>query len=133
LLQILQAESDLQEIVKLVGMDALSADDRITLETARSIREDFLQQNAFDESDAFTDTEKMFALMGLIFSFDKKMRRAVANGIDPDTAAALPVREAIGRAKSIPFAEFSAKCAEIEAQMDREFAAAATTREGGAV
>ena len=123
LLQILQSESELQEIVKLVGMDALSAEDRITLETARSIREDFLQQNAFDEGDSFTGAEKMFGLMGLIFTFDKKMREAVAKGANIDTLAALPVREAIGRAKSIPYAEFSIKCAEILTQIDREIAA----------
>ncbi|MBE6702109.1 MAG: V-type ATP synthase subunit A [Ruminococcaceae bacterium] len=123
LLSILQAESELQEIVKLVGMDALSADDRITLETARSIREDFLQQNAFDSDDAFTDAEKMYALIGLIFTFDQKMREAIARGADMEALTALPVREAIGRAKSIPFGEFAAKCAEMEAQIDREIAA----------
>ncbi|MBQ8357819.1 MAG: V-type ATP synthase subunit A [Clostridia bacterium] len=125
LLRILQAESELQEIVKLVGMDALSDDDRITLETARSIREDFLQQNAFDEGDSYTQAGKMYALMELIFAFDRKMRKAVAAGADIDRLAALPVREEIGRAKSVPFADFRAKYAEIEAQIDAEITNAA--------
>ena len=122
MLALLQSESELQEIVKLVGMDALSAQDRITLETARSIREDFLQQNAFEADDSFTQTEKMYGLIGLIFAFDRKMREAVAAGADIDALADLPVREAIGRAKSVPFADFRTKYAEIEAQMTREIA-----------
>ena len=123
LLRILQTESELQEIVKLVGMDALSADDRITLETARSIREDFLQQNAFMTDDAYTQAGKMYGLMSLILSFDQKMRGAVAKGAEINALADLPVREAIGRAKSIPFAEFRDKCAEIEAEADQQITA----------
>ena len=122
LLALLQQESELQEIVKLVGTDALSADDRITLETARSIREDFLQQNAFMEGDAYTEADKMYALMNLILDLDKKMRTAASNGADIDALSELPVREAIGRAKAIPYAEFRAKYAQIEAQIDQEIA-----------
>ena len=122
-LRLLQTESELQEIVKLVGMDALSDEDSITLETARSVREDFLQQNAFDEGDSFTQAQKMLALMDLILTFDKKMRAAAARGVAVQDMAALPVREAIGRAKSIPFADFSEKCGEIIKQMEREIAA----------
>ena len=122
LLALLQQESELQEIVKLVGTDALCADDRITLETARSIREDFLQQNAFMEGDAYTEADKMYALMNLILDLDKKMRMAASNGADIDALSELPVREAIGRAKAIPYAEFRAKYAQIEAQIDQEIA-----------
>jgi V/A-type H+-transporting ATPase subunit A len=122
-LRLLQTESELQEIVKLVGMDALSDEDSITLETARSVREDFLQQNAFDEGDSFTQAQKMLALMDLILTFDKKMRAAAARGVAVQDMAALPVREAIGRAKSIPFTDFSEKCGEIIKQMEREIAA----------
>ena len=122
LLALLQQESELQEIVKLVGTDALSADDRITLETARSIREDFLQQNAFMEGDAYTEADKMYALMDLILDFDGKMRAAASEGADIDTLSELPVREAIGRAKAVPYAEFRAKYAQIEAQIDQEIA-----------
>ena len=123
LLRLLQTESELQEIVKLVGMDALSDDDNITLETARSIREDFLQQNAFDEDDSFTQAQKMLSLMELILTFDKKMRAAAARGVAVQDMAVLPVREAIGRAKAIPFADFSEKCGEIIKQMEREITA----------
>ena len=123
LLSILQAENELQEIVKLVGMDALSADDRITLETARSIREDFLQQNAFDEGDSYTQIKKMYGLMDLIFTFDQKMRDAEAAGCDLEALSALPIRERIGRAKAIPYANFDAECAIIKAKIDQEIAA----------
>ena len=122
LLRILQQESELQEIVKLVGTDALSFDDRVTLETARSIREDFLQQNAFMEGDAYTEADKMYALMDLIFTFDRKMREAVKQGADIDALSELPVREAIGRAKSEPYANFRDKYAQIEAQIDQDIA-----------
>ena len=122
LLRILQQESELQEIVKLVGTDALSFDDRITLETARSIREDFLQQNAFMEGDAYTEADKMYALMDLIFAFDRKMREAVREGADIDVLSELPVREAIGRAKAVPYADYRDKYAQIEAQIDQEIA-----------
>ena len=123
LLRVLQAESELQEIVKLVGVDALGAEERVTLETAQSVREDFLQQNAFDEGDSYTQMEKMYALMGLIFSFDKKMRRAVGEGADIAALSALPVRERIGRAKSVPYADFRDEYAAIEAEMDAQIAA----------
>ena len=123
LLSILQAESELQEIVKLVGMDALSEDDRITLETARSIREDFLQQNAFDEDDAYTPAKKIYGLMDLIFTFDQKMRDAAAEGLDMEALSALPIRERIGRAKAVPAANFDAECAIIKTRIDQEIAA----------
>ncbi len=123
LLSLLQSESELQEIVKLVGTDALSENDRITLETARSVREDFLQQNAFEEGDSFTEADKMYALMRLIFALDRKMREAAKRGCDVDALAQLPVREQIGRAKAIPHADFRTVYADIENQIDQEIAA----------
>ena len=123
LLSLLQAESELLEIVKLVGVDALSADDRITLETARSIREDFLQQNAFMEGDAFTDMEKMYALMSLILDFDGKLRDAAASGADPAALETLAVRERVGRAKTANPATYRTEYAEIAAAMDAEIKA----------
>ncbi len=122
LLRTLQLENELQEIVKLVGVDALSPDDRITLETARSIREDFLQQNAFEPGDSFTEMEKMYALMELIFTFDAKMRAAAGAGVDIGELSELPVREQIGRAKSVPITEYRAQYDAILAEMDREIA-----------
>ncbi len=123
LARILQQESELQEIVKLVGADALSPADRMTMETAQSIREDFLQQNAFDEDDSYTALPKMYALMNLIFSFDKKARLAIEQGADIADVAALPVRERIGRAKAVPMRDYSRAYAEIEAQIDAELSA----------
>ena len=123
LLSLLQAESELLEIVKLVGVDALSADDRITLETARSIRDDFLQQNAFMEGDAFTDMEKMYALMSLILDFDGKLRDAAASGADPAALETLAVRERVGRAKTANPATYRTEYTEIAAAMDAEIKA----------
>ncbi len=120
ILKTLQEENSLEEIVKLVGVDALSADDRMTLEVARSIREDFLQQNAFEDNDSYTELQKQAALIELIFSFDEKARRAVNAGANIDKISSLPVRERIGRAKSVPYAEYKKVYAEIEAEIDKE-------------
>ena len=120
LLKILQEENDLQEIVKLVGMDALSAEDRMTLELAQSILEDFLQQRAFDENDSYTELEKQAALIELIFSFGDKASKAVAEGADIDKISTLPVRERIGRAKAVPFAQYKRVYKEIDEQMTAE-------------
>ncbi|MDD6261411.1 MAG: V-type ATP synthase subunit A [Clostridiales bacterium] len=123
-LKTLQTESELKEIVQLIGADALSPDDRLTLEAARSLREDFLQQNAFEDGDSYTPLNKQCALLRLIFSFEDKCRRAIARGASVDEIADLPVREKIGRAKSAPVDSFEADYAEIEAELDRELEAA---------
>ena len=120
LLKILQVENDLQEIVKLVGVDALSAEDRMTLEVAQSIREDFLQQNAFEDTDSFTTLEKQNALIELIFSFDEKARRAIAAGADVQKISELPVREQIGRAKAASEEEYKTVYARIDARISEE-------------
>ncbi len=116
-LKTLQEEDSLNEIVKLVGMDALSAEDRLTLESARSIREDFLQQNAFEGDDSYTTLDKQYAMMDLIFTFEDKARRAVADGADIEKLANLPVRERIGRFKSVPESRYKAEAADITAEM----------------
>ena len=123
-LKTLQTESELKEIVQLIGADALSPDDRLTLEAARSLREDFLQQNAFEDGDSYTPLNKQCALLRLIFSFEDKCRRAIARGASVDEIADLPVREKIGRAKSAPVYSFEADYTEIEAELDRELEAA---------
>ena len=123
-LKTLQTESELKEIVQLIGADALSPDDRLTLEAARSLREDFLQQKAFEDGDSYTPLNKQCALLRLIFSFEDKCRRAIARGASVDEIADLPVREKIGRAKSAPVDSFEADYAEIEAELDRELEAA---------
>ncbi len=122
-LKTLQLEADLQEIVKLVGMDALSAEDRLTLDVAQSIREDFLQQNAFVDEDSYTPLDKQHAILDLIFSYEAEARRAIAAGADIEEITELPVHEAIGRAKSVDpkayRAEFDKIRAEIKSQMNR--------------
>lgn len=126
-LKTLQLEADLQEIVKLVGMDALSADDRLTLDVAQSIREDFLQQNAFLDVDCFTPLEKQCGMLELIFLYEEKARAAIAQGADIEDVCNLPVHERMGRAKSIPnesyAEEFAAIKADISEQLDRLVAA----------
>jgi V/A-type H+-transporting ATPase subunit A len=132
-LKILQMESDLQEIVKLVGMDSLSPEDRLNLDVAQSIREDFLQQNAFVEIDAYTPPEKQYEMLGLIFLFEEQAKQAIAAGVDIETISSLPVREQIGRAKSVSnetyHKEFELIANEIKAQIGD--AISAVGREGG--
>ena len=104
-MKLLQIEAELEEIVKLVGVDALSSEDRLTLEVARSLREDFMQQNAFEEDDSYTQLDKQYALMSLVFDFYEQARRAVSDGADVQKVTDLPIRERIGRAKAVPYAE----------------------------
>ena len=116
----LQEESSLDEIVKLVGIDALSADDRLTLEVARSIREDFLQQDAMGEFDSYCPLEKQHDLLSLIFYFEDKARAAVAAGADIQKVSDLPVREKIGRAKELATETYRAEFDKIRHQIDTE-------------
>lgn len=99
LMAILQQEAELDEIVKLVGMDALSAPDRLKLEAARSIREDFLHQDAFHEVDTYTPLEKQHLMMLLILAYYDLSLDALENGAEVDALLSLPVREKIGRFK----------------------------------
>ena len=98
-LRILQEEAELQEIVRLVGQDALSPKDRLTLEVARMIREDFLQQNAFVAEDAYSTYGKQFRLLDLILKYDDECRAALEKGADLQGLIDIEEREAIGRAK----------------------------------
>ena len=119
-MRILQEESELEEIVRLVGVDALSWKDRLTLEVARSIREDYLHQNAFDEVDTYTSLEKQYRMMRLILSYYRRGQAALEAGAALSALLALPVRERIGRAKYIPEEElkqFDAIEAELNAQI----------------
>ncbi len=119
-LKILQEENELEEIVKLVGVDALSPSDRLTLEVARSIREDFLQQYAFDDVDGYTSLDKQYALLKLIFAYEDKARAALQKGADVNKLASLPCREAIGRAKSVPGDGYKEAYAKTEALITAE-------------
>ena len=101
LMRMLQDEAELDEIVKLVGMDALSAPDRLKLETARSIREDFLHQNSFHDVDTYTPLPKQFTMMKLVLDYYDAAVEGLSKGIPVDSLVNLPVREQIGRFKYI--------------------------------
>ena len=122
-LKTLQIEADLQEIVKLVGMDALSASDRLTLDVAQSIREDFLQQNAFLDIDSYTPLDKQCGMLEMIFTYEDRARKAIEAGADIEDICSLPVHERIARAKTVENNnyqnEFKAIKADIAAQMDK--------------
>jgi V/A-type H+-transporting ATPase subunit A len=119
----LNEESELEEIVRLVGMDALSYKDRLTMEVARSIREDYLHQNAFDEVDTYTSAQKQIAMLKLILSFDELGQAALKRGAEINDITRLPVREQIGRAKYLPERGFEEAVSDIEAQLENQMAA----------
>ena len=98
---ILQEEAALDEIVRLVGMDALSSKDRLTMETAKIIREDYLHQNAFDDIDTYTSMHKQFLMLKIIYEFDTRAREAIANYASVSDILASKSKEKIGRAKYI--------------------------------
>jgi V/A-type H+-transporting ATPase subunit A len=127
-LKTLQVEADLQEIVKLVGMDALSPDDRLTLDVAQSLREDFLQQNAFLDVDSYSPLEKQFEMLDVIFTFEDLAKDALAAGVDIEDVCALPAHERVARAKTLPNDhyknELDAIKKEIAAQLDQLIRAA---------
>ena len=100
-MQILQEEAELDEIVRLVGADALSYKDRLTMETAKSIREDYLHQNAFHEIDTYTSMAKQCKMLKLIYDFYRLGIDAINRGVEFNELLNLPVREKIGRAKYI--------------------------------
>jgi V/A-type H+-transporting ATPase subunit A len=120
LMTLLQEESELQEIVNLVGMDALSAPDRLKLETSRSIREDYLHQNAFDPTDTYTSLGKQVLMMRAILVYYDKAKEALANGADIEMLVNLPVRERIGRYKYVPEDKVRDEFESIKALLDSE-------------
>ena len=127
-MRIRQEEAQLDEIVRLVGMDALSPNNRLTMETAKSIREDYLHQNAFHEIDTFASLEKQQNMLRLILEFDALARDALDKNVDIEDILALQVREQIGRAKYIPESEMS-RFDDILAEIKNEMHA--LTDEGG--
>ena len=129
LMGLLQDEAELEEIVQLVGMDALSAPDRLKLEAARSIREDFLHQNAYDDIDTYTPLPKQYAMMKLILSFYDRSRAALEDGVDVEALVALPVREAIGRFKYTMPEQVEERYQAVLAQLDTELEQARAAKE----
>lgn len=124
LMRILQEEAELEEIVKLVGMDALSAPDRLKLEAARSIREDFLHQDAFHEVDTYTSLEKQRLMMLLVLGFYDKCVAALDGGLPVEELVNLPVRERIGRFKYTQNEDTEKEFSNISAEVDAEISAA---------
>jgi V/A-type H+-transporting ATPase subunit A len=122
-MQLLQEESELEEIVRLVGVDALSLKDRLKLETSRSIREDYLHQNAYHEIDTYTSLEKQYGILKLILKWGELGEKALAAGAPLSKISALPVREEIGRAKYVPEADMAEKFAIITQNLDTQMSA----------
>jgi len=122
-MKILQEEAELDEIVRLVGVDALGLRDRVTLECARSIREDFLHQNSFHDVDTYTSLEKQHKMLEMIIGWYEKALAAIEQHVSLDKLIDMPVREQIGRMKYTPENECNTKFAAIKKDMDAEFAA----------
>lgn len=118
-LRILQEEAQLEEIVRLVGMDALSYADRLTMETAKSLREDYLHQDAFHEVDTYASLKKQFMMLKLILECDKYSREALAKDVDLDDILNIGAREMIGRVKYIPETELE-KIEQVGKQMRQQ-------------
>jgi len=119
-IKILSDESELNEIVQLVGVDALSGDDRVTLEVARSIREDYLHQNAFDDIDTYTSLPKQYGLLKIILTLYKLAQQAIKAGVSIERISSMRVLERIGRAKYTPEQDSAAAFAQIEEALAKE-------------
>ncbi len=98
---LLQEESELEEIVRLIGQDALSDGDRLKLESARSLREDFLHQNSFDPVDTYTSMNKQYKMLSLVMMFYYEAQKALSRSADFDEILKLPIRDSIARFKYV--------------------------------
>ena len=122
---VLQEEASLNEIVQLVGKDSLSPKDQITLESARMIREDFLQQNSFVDIDSYSEYDRQARLLALIRRYDQECRGAADKGGALAELFQIPAREGIGRAKSVPADQYQTVYDQLAEEMEREIAAVA--------
>jgi V/A-type H+-transporting ATPase subunit A len=129
-MSILQEEASLNEIVQLVGKDSLSAGDQLTLETAKMLREDFLQQNGFMEVDWYSSYERQDKMIAMILDYDKLCRAAIEKGAPVSELFAIPFREKMGRAKSVPDDQFPKVYADMAREMEEQIEAIAA--KGGA-
>ncbi len=119
-MSLLQSEASLNEIVQLVGKDSLSPADQLTLESARMVREDFLQQNSFVDIDSFSSYDRQEKLLAIILDYDKLCRAAIEKGAPTAALFEIGARERIGRAKSVPADEYEKVYADIRAEMERQ-------------
>ena len=122
---ILQEESSLNEIVQLVGKDSLSPSDQLTLETARIIREDFLQQNAFADIDSYSDHGRQLQMLTIILDYDKLCRAAIAKGASLNDLFNIEARVDMGRAKNVPADQYEAAYTKLAADMEAQITAIA--------
>jgi V/A-type H+-transporting ATPase subunit A len=127
---ILQEEAALNEVVQLVGKDSLSPGDQLTLETAKMIREDFLQQNGFMEVDWYSSYDRQDKMLGMILEYDSLCRDAIEKGAQPAALFAIPFRERMGRAKSVPDDVYPAEFQKMESEMKEQIDA--VVLQGGA-
>lgn len=127
-MRVLQEEAELDEIVRLVGMDALSYKDRMTMETAKIIREDYLHQNAFHETDTYTSLTKQYKILKLIYEFYRLGNLAVDNYAELDDILSSECKDKIGRAKYVPESEL-AKLDDLLREMTAEMKKIAETGE----
>ena len=129
LMALLSDEASLDEIVKLVGMDALSPTDRLKMETARSIREDFLHQLAFHEVDTYSSLRKQYLMMKLVLHFYDGSLDALKKGADIEKLVSIPSRESIGRFKYVPEKDIEDTYKTVCAAIDSEIKAVVDARE----
>ncbi|NLY43767.1 MAG: V-type ATP synthase subunit A [Clostridiaceae bacterium] len=132
-MRLLHEESELEEIVRLVGVDALSAGDRLILEAAKSIREDYLHQNAFHDVDTFTSLYKQYRLLKLVLGFYYLGKKALEQGAGIKEMFDLPVRERIGRAKYVPEEQVDYVFDSIEKELEEQMNALVSKEDEGYV
>ncbi len=124
MMTLLQEEAELEEIVKMVGMDALSPGDRLKMEAARSIREDFLHQNSFHEVDTYTSLKKQHMMMQLVNAFYERSVQALSEGASLQKLISMPVREQIGRFKYVTEDALDEEFAKVDENLSAQIAAA---------
>ena len=130
MMTLLQEEAELEEIVKMVGMDALSPSDRLKMEAARSIREDFLHQNSFHEVDTYTSLKKQHMMMVLVNEFFDRATDALKEGASLQKLISMPVREQIGRFKYVTEDKLDEEFKQVDETLSAQIAAAFVKEEG---
>jgi len=130
MMTLLQEEAELEEIVKMVGMDALSPSDRLKMEAARSIREDFLHQNSFHEIDTYTSLKKQHMMMLLVTAFYERATEALSQGASLQKLILMPVRERIGRFKYVTEEALDEEYKKVDNELSIQIAGAFEKEEG---
>jgi V/A-type H+-transporting ATPase subunit A len=121
MMALLEQEAELQEIVQLVGQDALPESDRALLEVARMIREDYLQQHAYHEIDSYCSIEKQYLMLKIIMKFYQEVNKAIESGVAANRIAEVKVKDEIARMKYTPNQDFPKRYEELIQSIEREF------------